>query len=84
MSQQFISYKLKKVSLTELARWEFINLDQVRLIIIQPQAIFFFDNEEHISVSKDEDPEAYEEISRFLLIKLQDGDHIIDEDPEGD
>lgn len=79
---QFISFQLKAVSLTEDARWELINLNQVRLITIRREAISFFDNHGHISVSKENHPEAYEAIRFYLLTKLQDGDHIIDEDPE--
>lgn len=80
MSQQFISFKLKGVSLKEDTRREFVNLDQVRLITIRPETIFFFDNQGAISVSKDDHPTAYEAIRHFLLNKLEGNYNIIEED----
>lgn len=80
MSQRFISFKLKEISLKEDGRWEFINLDQVRFISIRPERIEFFDNQASITIQKSDHPTAYEAIRHFLLNKLEGKYNIIEED----
>ena len=82
MSQQFISFKLKEISLTEDARWEFINLDLVRGITIKDTRIDFFQTfaDQGITIKKEDHPTAYEAILHFLLNKLEGNYNIVEED----
>jgi len=82
---QFISYKLKAISMKEDATWEFINLALVRGITIKNTRIDFFQSyaDQGFSIHKEDHPEAYEAVRHFLLNRLQGNDHIIEEEPKG-
>lgn len=84
MTQQFISFRLKEVpheKLYQPTRHWFINLDMVPSISVTDTRIDFFfpDEEDQVTILKDEHPIAYQTIRDFLLKRWRDHCNIIEE-----